>query len=84
MVGWSDLVMPRMRYAIEQRLRFIDFLLEHYGTVNRKHLEDYFGISTPQATNDFREYSKIAPDNIRYSTSEKVYKRNPEFVRVWA
>jgi len=72
-----------MRYAIEQRLRFIDFLLDHYETINRKHLEDYFGISTPQATKDFNAYMKIAPDNTRYSFKEKVYKRNPEFVRVW-
>lgn len=76
--------MPRMRYAIEQRLRFIDFLADHYGEVNRKHLEDFFGISTPQATKDFKEYMKIANDNIRYSTTDKTYRRNPEFVRVWA
>lgn len=76
--------MPRMRYAIEQRLRFIDFIVDSFGYVNRKHLEDYFGISTPQATKDFKEYMKIAHDNIRYSVTEKTYKRNPEFVRVWA
>jgi hypothetical protein len=76
--------MPRMRYAIEQRLRFIDFIADNFGKINRKHLEDFFGISTPQATKDFKEYMKIAPDNIRYSITEKAYKRNPEFERVWA
>ena len=35
----------RMRYAIEQRLRLIDFLLHQYGSVNRSALEDYFGVS---------------------------------------
>ena len=74
----------KMRYAVEQRLRFLDFLFDHYGSANRSALEDFFGISVPQATKDFKEYMKIAPDNIRYSTTEKVYKRNPEFKRVWA
>lgn len=39
----------------------------------------FIGISVPQASNDFKAYTKLAPDNIRYSTSEKTYKRNPEF-----
>lgn len=72
-----------MKYAVEQRLRFLDFLFSHYGTANRIALEDYFGISTPQATKDFAQYMQMAPDNIRYCTSEKVYRRNPEFKRVW-
>ncbi len=72
-----------MKYAIEQRMRFLDFLFDHYGKVNRSALTDYYGISIPQATKDFKMYIKIAPDNIRYSTKEKVYKRNPEFERVW-
>jgi hypothetical protein len=73
----------RMKYAIEQRLRLIDFLAAHYGRINRDELTDYFGISIPQATKDFKDYMKIAPDNIRYSHSLKVYVRNKEFERVW-
>jgi len=72
-----------MKYAIEQRLRFIDFLLYQYGEVNRSALMDFYGISTPQATKDFKEYARIAPDNARYCTSKKAYLRNPEFVRVF-
>lgn len=72
-----------MRYAIEQRLRFIDFLLKQYGSVNRSALTDYFGISIPQATKDFKAYMKLAPDNCRYNQSQKTYIKNPEFVRVW-
>lgn len=72
-----------MKYAIEQRMRFIDFLLDHYGEINRIVIEDYFGISTPQATKDFSMYMKIAPDNMRYSVVEKKYKKNPEFKRIW-
>ncbi len=73
-----------MKYAIQQRLRFIDFLCHQYGSINRSALVDYFGLSVPQATKDLKEYMKIAPDNIRYSHTQKVYLSNPEFVRVWA
>jgi hypothetical protein len=72
-----------MNYAIEQRMRFIDFLLAHYGTINRSALTDFFGISVPQASKDFKDYLTIAPDNMRYSTSKKVYFKNPGFERVW-
>lgn len=76
--------MKRMKYAIEQRMRFIDFLLNQYGEIGRSALVDYFGISTPQATKDFRSYMSLAPDNMRYVTTRKRYVRNPEFVRVYA
>ena len=73
-----------MKYAIEQRMRFLDFLFENYGKAGRRQLTDYFGISIPQATKDFKTYMKITPDNVRYNTSQKAYIRNPEFKRVWA
>lgn len=72
-----------MNYAVQQRLRFLELIIDHHGYANRSLLEDYFGISTPQATKDFKSYMKLAPDNIRYSHSEKAYKKNPEFKRVW-
>ncbi len=72
-----------MKYAVEQRLRFIDFILDHYGYINRECVEDYFGISTPQVTKDIKEYMKLSPDNIFYSTSSKRYLKHPEFRRVW-
>jgi hypothetical protein len=58
--------MSDVRYAIEQRLRFIDFLVAHYGSVNRAALVDYFGISLPQASHDIGDYMKIAAENIVY------------------
>lgn len=72
-----------MKYAIEQRMRFIDFTLYHYGEVGRSILVDFFGISKPQATNDLKNYIKLAPDNVRYNTSLKKYIRNPEFERMY-
>lgn len=53
--------------AVLARWRFIDFLLDHYGTLNRSALVDYFGISLPQATHDIQGYLRHAPGNAEYS-----------------
>ena len=80
------LVMPTSpySYAVTQRLRFIDFLLVQFGHAKRSYITDYFGISTPQATNDLKKYMQLAPDNMRYSIKQKRYARTVDFERVWA
>lgn len=70
-----------VNHAAFQRLRFIDFLLDHYGTLNRRALEDYFGISTPQASLDVQAYLQAAPANAIYDRSRKTYCKAPAFVR---
>jgi hypothetical protein len=72
-----------IKYAVEQRLRFIDFLVSHYGTINREALTDYYGISLPQASDDIAEYKKMAPNNIMYDNTKKTYVRGALFARVW-
>ncbi len=72
-----------MNHARLQRLRLIDLLLAHYGTLNRKAIEDYFGISTPQASADIAEYLKTAPGNMAYDASAKTYRRDPGFLRAY-
>lgn len=74
----------RRQYAVEQRLRLIDFLLAQYGTINRGALVDYFGISVPQASHDLKEYMAMAPGNATYSASLRQYVRASGFQRVWA
>ena len=73
----------RCNYAIEQRLRLIDFLLCHYGMLNRSAIEDYFGVSTPQASSDIRLYLQRAPANATYDKSRKAYVRTQSFHRLW-
>lgn len=73
----------RHSYAIEQRLRMIDFLLHQYGEINRSALEFYFGISTPQASADFSAYLKLAPGNAVYDPRANAYVRTDKFVLVW-
>ncbi len=70
-------------YAKGQRMRMIDFLLAHYGTLNRAALMDFFGISTPQASDDFATYNLIAPGNMAYDLSAKTWRRSASFVRVY-
>jgi hypothetical protein len=65
------------------RLRFIDFLLAHYGTINREQLVDYFGISVPQASMDISDYIAVAPENMVYDKSAKVYRRTDGFRRTY-
>lgn len=73
-----------MRYAIEQRLRFIDFLLAQYGHVNRSALIEYFGISVPQASKDIDDYLAIANGNAVYDKNAKRYVRTANFKEVYA
>ena len=72
-----------MKYAVEQRLRFLEFLVAHYDSVGREHLVDFFGISAPQATRDFKLYKSIAPDNLLFDDVAKKYKRSHQFKRVY-
>lgn len=72
-----------LKFAIAYRMRFVDFLLAEYGTINRSALTDYFGISTVQASSDLGTYMQIAPRNMAYDIRAKVYRRTPEFERVY-
>lgn len=73
-----------MNYALEQRLRLIDFLLHHYGSVGRAELMDYFGIEQATATRDFAAYRAIAPGNAVMNPTTKRWVRPESFKRVWA
>lgn len=73
--------MSKAGFWLQYRMRFIDFLLEHYGTVRRTQLTDYFGISAPQASLDIAAYIESAPGNMIYDMKAKIYRRTPEFER---
>lgn len=72
-----------MKWAVRERLRMIDFLLDHYGELNRAAICDYFGISVPQATKDLTKYQSVAPGNMLYSTTRKKYTKSDQFKRRW-
>lgn len=76
-------IRPDLSYAVEQRLRMIDFLLRQYGHVGRAMLIDYFGIGEATATRDFAAYLEIAPANMAFNHTDKTYYRTVAFVSVW-
>lgn len=72
-----------MTYAMEQRLRMIDFLLANYAYVAPRQLADFFGISRPQASLDFALYNKLHPGNMMYLHATLSWYVTPEFKRVF-
>ncbi len=62
------------RWSQERRLEFIEFRLLWEGKINRAELVDFFGISIQQASLDLAQYMELAPGNLEYDRSNKVYK----------
>lgn len=65
------------------RLRFIDFILDHYGTIRRSAIMDYFGLAQAQASRDFYAYLQHAPGNAVFDKVAKCYVRGAGFVRAF-
>ena len=64
---------PRHAWGRERRLAFIEFRLLWEGRVNRRDLQDFFGISAPQASTDLQHYVEIQGDGAAYDASAKAY-----------
>jgi uncharacterized protein YcaQ len=67
--------------AQQARLRFIDFLLDRFGMVNRTDITDYYGLSEPQASLDLRAYNEQAPANMQFDKTDRCYRRSATFTR---
>ena len=65
---------PILKPAMRARLVYLDQCLTWRGQVNRKDLIEHFGISSPQAAIDFREYlERVAEPKPVYNTVRKCY-----------
>lgn len=65
---------PTLKPAMLARLVYLDQCLTWRGQVNRKDLIERFGISSPQAAIDFREYlERVAEPKPKYDTVRKCY-----------
>lgn len=62
-----------------ERLWQIDFLTRFRGQVTRQDLAQRFGIALSNATRDFALYRQLAPENLDYDHSDKVYRRTEHF-----
>ena len=67
------------KWSQERRLEFIDFRLRWEGKLNRSDIVDFFGISTPQASLDIARYAELAPSNLVYDRSARIYLAGPAF-----
>lgn len=65
---------PALKPAMLARLVYLDQCLTWRGQVNRKDLIERFGISSPQAAIDLREYlERVAEPKPKYDTVRKCY-----------
>lgn len=62
-----------------ERLAYVDYCLFFQGGVSRGDLERRFGISVAAASRDLACYRNLAPDNLTYDGSEKVYRIEKAF-----
>lgn len=57
-----------------ERLAYIDFRLCFMGEIGRRDLASRFGIAPAGATRDLALYREIAPQNIEFNGSNKIYR----------
>lgn len=62
-----------MRWFEDHRIEWIAETLKVFGYINREHLMRKFGISTPQASSDLRNFQHLFPEAMRYDKSAKRY-----------
>lgn len=73
----------RLTYAMEQRMRFIDYVLFHFGHITRRHLIDFFGVTSATATRDFALFIELYPGMIRLNHTTKLYVPTPQYRRIF-
>lgn len=65
------------------RLAYIEFRLWFLGDASRRDLMERFGIAPAMATRDFTAYRELAPRNIDFDGSRKVYVPSEQFAPVF-
>lgn len=77
---------PRVptKWSQDRRLEFIDFRLRWEGKLNRVDLTKHFAISVPQASLDIAKYLELAPTNMAYDKSARVYVASDTFRALYA
>jgi len=65
--------------AQRERLAYIDFRLYFIGEVRRRDLSSRFGVAPAGATRDLALYREVAPLNIEFDGSNKIYRIGKSF-----
>lgn len=71
---WSNLASV-MNWFWDQRQRWIAETIGIFGFINREHIMRKFGVSTPQASADLRDFQRAHPDALVYNKTSKRYER---------
>ena len=66
-------------HAQRERLAYIDFRLYFFGEIGRPDLIERFGVAPAGATRDLALYREIAPQNITFDGSNKIYRIGQAF-----
>ena len=69
--------------AQRERLAYIDFRLYFFGEIGRPDLTSRFGVAPAGATRDLALYREIAPQNIEFDGSSKVYRIGKQFLPIF-
>ena len=72
-----------LSHAQRERLAYIDFRLYFFGEIGRPDLTGRFGVAPAGATRDLALYREIAPQNIEFDGSSKVYRIGKQFLPVF-
>ena len=68
-----------LSHAQRERLAYIDFRLYFFGELGRPDLIERFGVAPAGATRDLALYREVAPQNITFDGSNKVYRIGQAF-----
>lgn len=69
-----------LNQAQRERLAYIDFRLYFFGEIGRPDLMTRFGVAPAGATRDLALYRELAPENITFDGSSKIYRIGDAFV----
>ncbi len=68
-----------LSHAQRERLAYIDFRLYFFGEIGRPDLIERFGVAPAGTTRDLALYREIAPQNITFDGSNKIYRIGQAF-----
>src|SRR5258708_258581 len=66
-------------FAQQQRLYFIESLIQWEGSVRRQRVSDAFRVNANHISKDIAKYQELFPGNIQYSLNEKAYLPGKKF-----
>jgi hypothetical protein len=74
----------KLKHSVEERFAFVEFRVFWHGRINRADLIQRFGVSPTQASQDFKLYAELMPENLVYDGVEKAYLCGQNFVPRYA